>query len=54
MIEAQEPRARLAYFFAYPNQILANMAPRTNPDTGAPYALDFNQMFVDPWTGKEL
>ena len=28
--------------------------PRTDPATGKPYPIDFNQMFLDPWTGKEL
>lgn len=52
-VSEHEPKARLAYFFAYEKQILANCAPRDDPATG-PYELGFNQMFLDPWTGAEL
>jgi len=28
--------------------------PRQNPQTGRPYELGFTELFLDPWTGKEL
>jgi uncharacterized iron-regulated membrane protein len=53
-VEAQEPRARVGYFSVGDRQALMHMLPRTDPATGKPYRLDFEQVFLDPWTGKEL
>ena len=30
------------------------LAPRTDPTTGQPYALEFDQLFLDPYSGEEL
>lgn len=30
------------------------MKPRTNPVTGEPYVLDFTELYLDPYTGREL
>ncbi|MBY0579621.1 MAG: PepSY domain-containing protein [Burkholderiales bacterium] len=52
--EAAEPHARVHYFLVGREQVLMHAGPRTDPATGKPYPLDFDQMFLDPWTGKEL
>ncbi len=52
--EAAEPHARVAYFSVGPEQAFMHVGARTDPATGKPYPLDFDQMFLDPWTGKEL
>lgn len=41
-------------FLAEPDQVSVAFSPRTDPATGKPYELGFNNFFVDPWTGKEL
>ncbi len=40
--------------FLAPDQVVASIAPRTDAATSKPYALGFDQLFLDPWTGKEL
>jgi uncharacterized iron-regulated membrane protein len=52
--EAAEPRVRVAYFSLGAEQVLVHVHARIDPATGKPYPLDFNQMFLDPWTGREL
>lgn len=52
--EAAEPHARVEYFSVGPEQVFMHVAPRIDPTLGKPYKLDFNQMFLDPWTGHEL
>jgi uncharacterized iron-regulated membrane protein len=52
--EAAEPHARVGYFSVSDEQAFMHVGARTDPVTGKPYPLDFNQMFLDPWTGKEL
>lgn len=52
--EAIEPKARVGYFSVGDRQALMHMLPRTNPATGKPYRINFEQIFLDPWTGKEL
>jgi uncharacterized iron-regulated membrane protein len=45
---ALEPGGMVEYLFANPDQELVMMAPRAGK------TLDFDQVFLDPWTGKEL
>ena len=53
--EAQEPHIRASYFSVAAGQVNMHVLPRTDPATGKPYGdVNFNQMFLDPWTGKEL
>ena len=40
--------------FTEPDQAHVTFIPRTNPVTGHPYTLGFDEFFLDPWTGKEL
>jgi uncharacterized iron-regulated membrane protein len=37
-----------------PDQAQIVFRPATDPATGKPYELGFNQFYVDPWTGAEL
>ena len=53
--EAQEPHARVAFFaISEPGQIAMVVDPRRNPKTGKPYAIDFDHILLDPYTGREL
>jgi len=52
--EQQEPQIRVGYFSVTHNQALLRVSPRQNPETGKPYAVGFDQMFLDPYSGKEL
>lgn len=52
--EVAQPHARVAYFSVSDEQAFMHVGPRTDPATGKPYPLDFNQMFLDPWSGQEL
>ena len=57
--EAEEPHARVGYFSYVParsgaDQVVIECGPRIDPATGKPYQLDFDHLFLDPWTGKEL
>jgi uncharacterized iron-regulated membrane protein len=38
----------------YPDQVLVAMTGRTDPATGKPVELGFEQLLLDPWTGSEL
>ncbi|HTT23691.1 MAG TPA: PepSY-associated TM helix domain-containing protein [Candidatus Sulfotelmatobacter sp.] len=40
--------------FTEPDQAHVTFTPRSNPATGYPYTLGFDDFFLDPWTGKEL
>ncbi|WP_020066955.1 PepSY-associated TM helix domain-containing protein [Paraburkholderia caledonica] len=54
-VEAADPRLQVTYLplAAEPGHTLQMMVlPRTNPVTREPYKLDFNQIAVDPATGK--
>lgn len=56
-IEADDPRAwvTLVPLLAEEGDSLAfGVEPRVDPATGRLYELDYNQVFVDPVTGKEL
>lgn len=53
-IERADPRIQVTYLplAIEPGHTLqVGLMPRTDPATGAPYALDFNQLAVDPGTG---
>ncbi|AVR23527.1 MULTISPECIES: PepSY-associated TM helix domain-containing protein [Burkholderia] len=53
-IEAADPRVQVTYLplAVEPGHTLqAGVMPRTDPATGQPYAIDFNQIAVDPATG---
>ncbi|HEY8127015.1 MAG TPA: PepSY-associated TM helix domain-containing protein [Methylocystis sp.] len=53
--QALVPRARLIYLaHTAPDQTKANFEPLEDPETRAPYDLDFTEFFVDPFTGAEL
>ena len=53
--EAQEPHARVAYFaIIESDQVSMVVGPRTNPVTGKPYAIDFDHVILNPYTGREL
>ena len=54
MAEKAEPRIRVNYFSVHDDRVELAVSPRTDPATGKPYALDQHEMFLDPWTGKEL
>ena len=52
--EALAPQARVGYFVVERGQAVMAMRPRNNPATGKPYQLDFNHIFLNPYTGQEL
>ena len=54
LAEAAEPHIRVAYFRLDSEQVFIHVTPRVDPITRQPYKVDFNQMFLDPWTGGEL
>lgn len=53
--EALEPKAFVAYFSRDDtDRVVLRCRPRINPATGQPYLLDFDHLFLNPWTGAEL
>ena len=53
--ESLIPEARVEWVsFTATDQAVAQVTPRTNPATGQPFVLGFDQLFLDPWTGDEL
>ncbi|WP_051335673.1 PepSY-associated TM helix domain-containing protein [Methylocapsa acidiphila] len=53
--EAFAPQARVeGVYDSLPDQIAVEVSPRKDPTTGEAYALGFNQIFLDPWTGEAL
>jgi uncharacterized iron-regulated membrane protein len=52
--ERLEPRARVGFFSVDGRETTFSMLPRDNPATGRPYALKFDHIILDPWTGREL
>ncbi|WP_323119395.1 PepSY-associated TM helix domain-containing protein [Burkholderia alba] len=53
-IERADPRVQVTYLplAIEPGHTLqVGLLPRTDPGTGAPFALDFNQLAIDPGTG---
>jgi len=51
--EALAPEARLAYIILRPDTAIARMRPRSDA-SGAIPQIDFDQLFLDPFTGAEL
>lgn len=41
-------------YLADPDQVQIGLKPKTNPNTGRPYVLGFDQILLDPRTGEEL
>jgi uncharacterized iron-regulated membrane protein len=52
--EAQYPHMRVGFFSVEPKQAHVHCRPRQNPATGKPFDLNFDQLFLDPYTGKIL
>ena len=52
--EALAPHARVGYFWVEREQAVMAMRPRIDPATGKLYELDFNHLFLNPYTGEEL
>lgn len=56
-VEARDTRIRVSYvpLSREPGAALAfGVEPRIDPVTGAPFRVDYNQVFVDPVSGREL
>ncbi|CAM2150232.1 MULTISPECIES: PepSY-associated TM helix domain-containing protein [Paraburkholderia] len=54
--EAAEPHAEVTFMplsIEPGTTFMARVSPRTDPKTGAPYPLDYNQIALDPVTGAE-
>jgi uncharacterized iron-regulated membrane protein len=57
LIESRDPRARVVHLFTTPesgHSLWFFVMPRIDPTTGTRYPLDYNQIFLDPNTGREL
>lgn len=53
--QAIEPRVRvLAVSLKEEGRVQLGFRPRNNPATGRPYLLDFDEIFIDPYTAREL
>ena len=52
--EQQEPRVRAAYYSIEEGQVVMSVAPRMNLATGRPYQLDFDHLYLNPYTGDIL
>lgn len=52
--EAQFPHMRVGFFAVEREQVEIECVPRNNPATGKPFELDFDQLFLDPYTGNVL
>jgi uncharacterized iron-regulated membrane protein len=52
--EAQFPHMFVGFFAVESEQVKIHCRPRTNPATGKPFELDFEHLFLDPYTGKVL
>ncbi|MEI8208381.1 MAG: PepSY-associated TM helix domain-containing protein [Methylococcales bacterium] len=52
--ELAEPKIRVGYFSISEHQATMRVSPRKDPITAKPYEVGFDQLFLDPWTGKEL
>jgi len=50
------PKAFVGYFTETPDpdQVLVHLSSHKDPKTGHPYALGFNALYLDPYTGREL
>jgi uncharacterized iron-regulated membrane protein len=55
MTATHVPQARInGIYVGEPGTALAYLSPRINPETGQPYVLEFDSLFLDPCTGSEL
>jgi uncharacterized iron-regulated membrane protein len=52
--EAAHPYLRVAYFSIEQDSVVMMVGPRIDLANGKPYNLGFNQLILDPWTGKVL
>jgi len=52
--EARVPQMRVGYFVVERDQAVLACVPRKDPATGKPYQLNFNHIFLNPYTGEEL
>ena len=52
--EAQAPHSRPEYVSVLTDRVEITCVPRRDPGTGKLYALDFNHLILDPYTGREL
>lgn len=53
--ETLAPQAQVdSVYFGHPGTVLVWMSARTSPETGKPFDLAFNQLFLDPTRGTEL
>ena len=52
--EQQKPKARPGYFSIEEGQVVMACVPRRDPATGEPYRLDFDHLYLSPYTGKVL
>jgi len=53
-VEAAYPHIRPAYFEIEDDQVSMMVSPRTDPATGKPFPLEFENLTLDPWTGNVL
>ena len=54
MAEKAEPKIRVAYFSISEDRADIVVGPRSDPATRKPFQVAFDELFLDPWTGKEL
>lgn len=52
--ESHAPEAQIRSLWLSPNAANLSVAPRADPASGQPYALDYDQLILDPYTGAEL
>jgi uncharacterized iron-regulated membrane protein len=52
--EARAPQVRVGYFVVERDQAALACVPRKDPATGKPYEVNFNHIFLNPYTGEEL
>jgi len=52
--EAQFPHMRVGFFEVEREQVEIKCRPRIDPATGKPFILNFDQVFLDPYTGNLL
>lgn len=52
--EAEYPHLRAGYFSIEDDNVVMMVGAKVNPATGKPYDLGFDELILDPWTGKTL
>jgi len=52
--EALAPQVRVGYFWVERSQVVVACRTRENPATGKPFEVNFDHIFLDPYTGQEL